>query len=66
MKIRIRINETEVMATLTDNATSRDLVALLPLRLALEDYGGIEKIGYLPRKLSTEGAPAGSTPQRET
>jgi hypothetical protein len=62
MKIRIKIHETEVTATLVDNATSRDLVALLPLRLTLEDYGDVEKIAYLPRKLSIEGAPAGSTP----
>ena len=62
MRIRIKINETEVVAGLTDNATSRDFVALLPLRLTLEDYGDIEKISTLPRKLSTEGAPAGSTP----
>ena len=62
MKIRMKINEAEVIVALTDNASSRDLVALLPLRLTLEDYGAIEKIGYLPRKLSTTGAPAGSTP----
>jgi hypothetical protein len=45
-----------------DNATSRDFVSLLPMSLALEDYGETEKIGYLPRKLSTEGAPPGSDP----
>jgi hypothetical protein len=28
----------------------------------LEDYAGTEKISYLPRRLSTEGAPAGSDP----
>jgi hypothetical protein len=62
MKIRIRINGTEVAATLIDNPTSRDFVSLLPLTLTLEDYGDTEKIGYLPRKLSTEGAPPGSEP----
>ena len=62
MKIRIKIKETDVIVALADNPSSRDLVALLPLRLSLEDYGDVEKIGYLPRKLSTEGAPAGSTP----
>lgn len=62
MKVRMKINEAEVIIALADNASSRDLVALLPLRLTLEDYGAIEKIGYLPRKLSTTGAPAGSTP----
>ena len=62
MKIRITINGNEIKATLTDNATSRDFVSLLPLKLNLEDYGETEKIGYLPRKLSTEEAPAGSDP----
>jgi hypothetical protein len=62
MKIRFKIKGTEVIVALADNPTSRDLVALLPLRLTLEDYGGIEKIGYPPRKLSTDGAPSGSTP----
>ena len=62
MRIRMKIDETEVVVTLNDSALSRDLAALLPLRLTLEDYGDVEKIGYLPRKLTTEGAPAGSTP----
>lgn len=62
MQIRITMNGNEITATLTDNATSRDFVSMLPLKLKLEDYGETEKIGYLPRKLSTEGAPAGSDP----
>jgi hypothetical protein len=62
MKIRIEMNGNEITATLTDNATSRDFVSLLPLKLKLEDYGETEKIGYLPKKLSTEGAPPGSDP----
>ena len=56
MKIRISMNGNEI------TATSRDFVSLLPLKLKLEDYGETEKIGYLPRKLSTEGAPPGSDP----
>jgi hypothetical protein len=62
MKIRITINGNEIAATLIDNATSRDFVSLLPLKLKLEDYGETEKISYLPRKLATEGAPPGSDP----
>ena len=62
MKIRIRMNGTDVTATLSDNPTSRDFASLLPLTLTLEDYGETEKIGYLPRKLSTQGAPPGSDP----
>ena len=63
MKIRIAMNGNEITATSIDNATSRDFVSLLPLKLKLEDYGETEKIGYLPRKLSTEGAPPGSDPR---
>jgi hypothetical protein len=62
MKIRIRMSGNEITATLIDNATSRDFVSLLPLKLKLEDHGETEKISYLPRKLSTEGAPPGSDP----
>lgn len=62
MKIRISMNGNEIAASLIDNATSRDFVSLLPLKLKLEDYGETEKIGYLPRKLSTEGALPGSDP----
>lgn len=50
------------MATLVDNATSRDFVSMLPLSLTLEDYASTEKISYLPRRLSTAGAPTGSDP----
>lgn len=62
MKIRIDMGGNEITATLIDNATSRDFASLLPLKLKLEDYGETEKIGYLPRKLSTDGAPPGSDP----
>jgi hypothetical protein len=62
MKIRIRMNGTDVTATLIDNPTSQDFASLLPLTLKLEDYGEAEKIGYLPRKMSTQGAPPGSDP----
>jgi len=62
MKIKIS-NETAVLtATMRDNATSRDFMSLLPLRLTLKDYAGTEKISDLPRKLSTQGAPPGSKP----
>jgi hypothetical protein len=37
MKIRMDVNGTRVTASLDDNATSRDFIALLPLTLTLED-----------------------------
>jgi hypothetical protein len=63
MNIRFTIDGKElVTATLMDNATARDFLALLPVTLTLEDHAGTEKISYLPRKLSTADAPAGSDP----
>src|SRR6267143_4472528 len=62
MKIRLTINGKTINATLIDNATARDFLTLLPMTLTLEDYASTEKINYLPRKLSTAGAPAGSDP----
>lgn len=64
MNITIKAGEEEVAATLQDNAAARDFVALLPLTLVLEDYGDTEKIGPLPGKLSTAGAPALGEPFR--
>src|SRR4029077_15641239 len=62
VKIRIKLDDKTLTATLADNATSRDFVSLLPLTLTLKNYASTEKISYLARKLSTEGAPAGSDP----
>ena len=63
MKIRIIIGDQVIPVTLDDNASARDFAALLPLALTLEDYAATEKVATLPRKLSTAGAPAGTTPQ---
>jgi hypothetical protein len=63
MRLRIKIGDGLVTANLDDNATARDLAALLPLTVTLEDHAATEKIAYLPRKLSTAGAPAGSDPE---
>lgn len=62
LKIRIDVQGSAVLVTLNDSPSARDFAALLPLTVKLEDYGGIEKIAYLPRKLSTRDAPAGVTP----
>ena len=62
MKIRITLEDAKITATLTDNQTTRDFASQLPLTLSLEDYAGAEKISYLPQKLSTKDAPAGSDP----
>jgi hypothetical protein len=62
MKIRLKVGDTVLTATLIDSATTRDFISLLPLTLTLEDYAGTEKISNLPKRLSTENAPSGSDP----
>ena len=62
MRISIKLGAKVITASLTDSATSRDFVSLLPITIELEDYAATEKIGYLPRKLSAVGAPAGIEP----
>ena len=62
MKIGITIGDQVITATLADSRAAQDFTALLPLALTLEDYAGTEKISDLPRRLSTEGSPAGSDP----
>lgn len=64
MKISITINDgTIINATLLDNDTTRDFVALLPLTLTLTDYNNTEKISDLPKKLSRKGTPSTMTPK---
>jgi hypothetical protein len=62
MKIRLTINGKAISGTLIDSAPARDFLSLLPMTLTIEDYAATEKIAYLPRKLSTAGAPPGSDP----
>jgi len=60
MKINIHIEDNDIAtATLLDNPAARDFATLLPLSIQLENYAQIERIAYLPRKLSNESAPAG-------
>ena len=61
-KITVTTADTVLSAILYDNPTTRDFISLLPLDLKLDDYAGTEKISYLPRKLSTDDAPAGFDP----
>lgn len=62
MKLKITIGDKSVMATMYDNATAKDFISMLPLTLNLDDYAGTEKISYLSRKLTTQGATSGCDP----
>jgi len=62
MKIRLKLEDKVLTATLNDSKAARDFAAQLPLTLTLTDYSKTEKISDLPKKLSTDGAPSGSDP----
>lgn len=55
MRIRLRVNDKTITATLIGSQTTRDFVSLLPLTLTMNDLFGREKFAHLPKALSTEG-----------
>ncbi|MEA5002164.1 MAG: cyclophilin-like fold protein [Christensenella sp.] len=61
-KIRLVFDTKEIVVALEDTPVCEELMAQLPLKLQFEDYAEIEKIGYLPQKLSVSDAPGGCDP----
>jgi len=61
MRIRLVVGDQTATATLHDTPIARDFASMLPLTLQFEQYAD-ERIAYLSRKLTREGAPAGITP----
>ena len=55
MKIRLKIKDTVLTATLMDSKTTQDFLSLLPITLTMNDLFDREKYGHLPRALSEEG-----------
>ena len=56
--VRFASPDVRVDVTITqDNPTVRDFLSLLPLTITFEEFSGREKIGYPPRRLTTEGSP---------
>lgn len=55
MKIRLRIKDKTITATLIDSKTTRDFISLLPLTLTMNDLSHREKFAHLPKAISTEG-----------
>jgi hypothetical protein len=55
MKVRLRIKDTVLTATLMDRKTAQDFVSLLPMTLTMNDLFRREKYGHLPRQLSEGG-----------
>ncbi len=56
MRLKFTFADQSFTATLEDNASARKLFAMLPLDLTIDDYSTNEKIAYLPRKLTDDGA----------
>lgn len=48
---------------LEDNATTHDFLSKLPLKVVLSDYHNTEKIAYLPKRLTSQGAPRSYDPK---
>lgn len=63
IRIKLTLNNGDVIVNMYDNPTSKDFLSLLPLTLTFKDYGGTEKISYPPNKLSTKEAPSGIDPK---
>ena len=55
MKIRLKIDDNVIIATLNDSKTTRDFISLLPLTLTMNDLFRREKFAHLPRAISEEG-----------
>ena len=55
MKIRLKVEDTVITATLIDSKTAQDFISLLPLTLTMNDLFRREKFGHLPRAISKEG-----------
>jgi hypothetical protein len=55
MKIRLKIDDKVITATLNDSKIARDFVSLLPLTLTMNDLFRREKFAHLPRAISEEG-----------
>jgi hypothetical protein len=55
VRVRIEIAGKVLFATVADNATARDFVAVLPLNLLMHDLFGREKYADLPKALLESG-----------
>lgn len=58
-KINVTIGGTTMTATLVDNSATCELVSMLsqtPVIIEMDDYGGFEKVGALPKSLPTSNS----------
>ncbi len=65
-KIKMLFADQQAVVVLEDHPAVQDFLSMLPLTVTFEDFNGIEKIGYLPRKLHTKGSPSSCDPSVAT
>ena len=55
-KLEVVVGDTVFTATFADTQAARELAQLLPLTIAMNEYGGFEKVGTLGRDLTANDA----------
>ena len=55
VKIKIQVDDKQMIATVANNETARDFLSVLPLKSLMNDLFGREKYGDLPKALSEKG-----------
>ncbi len=55
MKVHLLLNDEVIAATLADNDTAREFIAMLPMTITMHDMFGREKFGPLPKGISGRG-----------
>ena len=60
-KLEIVIGNAVFTATLADTTAAQEFVQMLPMTIALDDYGGFEKVGSLGRSLTTSNSQTTTT-----
>ena len=64
-KVLLKVGDTTMTATLTDNEATRELSKLLEqgdMTVRMSDYGGFEKVGALPQSLPTSNTQITTVP----
>ena len=64
-KVLLKVGDTTMTATLTDNEATRELTKLLEqgdMTVRMSDYGGFEKVGALPQSLPTSNTQITTVP----
>lgn len=61
-RIRLKVGDQEIYATLLDNPTADSLKAMLPVTMTFEDFNNTEKIAYPKTPFTLEGTKKGAAP----